>query len=323
MTKIGIVGYGNLGKASERIAFSRNDMEVVGIFTRRDPHTLSSPFGTPFFKQSDLDSFKGKIDVLVLATGSANDLVDLALEKAQHFNTIDSFDTHARMREYVTALDKVASDSDHLSLVGVGWDPGVFSLMRTLFDGVLTEGNTQTFWGKGVSQGHSEAIRKIEGVKKGIQYTVPKEDALQKARMGEGDTLTTRDKHLRECYVVLEDCADPDKIKQQISTMPNYFADYDTVVHFISDEEFDRNHKDMPHGGLVLRSGVVNGQKENMEFKLTLDSNPDFTASVLMAYARCLKRMFDDGERGAKTVLDVAPAKLFDCDSIEVVAKYL
>lgn len=323
MTKLGIVGYGNLGKASEKIACSRDDMTVVGIFTRRDPATMHSPFGTPFYSQDQLQQFVGKIDVLALCTGSANDLVDLALEQAKHFNTIDSFDTHARMREYVTALDAVALDNQHLSMVGVGWDPGVFSIMRTLFDGVLPNGHTVTFWGKGVSQGHSEAIRKLDGVVKAVQYTVPKEDALAMARAGQGSALTTRDKHLRQCFVVAEDGADLGKIACQIKSMPNYFADYDTEVNFVSSEEFDLNHTAMPHGGLVLRRGDVNGMAENLEFNLNLSSNPDFTASVLMAYARCLVRLYNKGVRGALTALDVPVSALTLGDRIDTIAKFL
>lgn len=322
MTKIGIVGYGNLGKACEKIVMSRDDMSLVGIFTRRDPATMISPYGSAFFRQDDLDRFENEIDVLALCTGSANDLVDLALKQAEKFNTVDSFDTHARMRDYVTALDKVATEHDHLSFVGIGWDPGVFSVMRALFEGVLPEGNTVTFWGKGVSQGHSEAIRKIDGVLKGIQYTIPKEDALEKAREGKGDTLTTRDKHLRECFVVARDDADKSAIENEIKSMPNYFADYDTVVHFITAEEFDRDHNAMPHGGLVLRSGSVNGKEENLEFKLTLSSNPDFTASVLMAYARSLKKMHESGVRGAKTIIDIPVGALLG-DRLDAIAKFV
>ncbi len=323
MVKLGIVGYGNLGKASERIAVQRDDMTLVGIFTRRDPDKMMSPFGTPFYRQDELEKFVNDIDVLALCTGSANDLVDLALKCGKSFNTVDSFDTHAKMKEYVTALDTVVIDSGHLSVVAVGWDPGVFSVMRTLFEGVLPEGTTTTFWGKGVSQGHSEAIRKLDGVLKGIQYTIPKEAALQKARQGQGDSLTTRDKHLRECFVVAEDGADLGKIENEIKTMPNYFADYDTIVHFVSEAEFNREHTRMSHGGIVLRSGEVSGEKQTMEFTLTLDSNPDFTASVLMAYARATKRLYDKGVRGAKTILDIPLVELLDSDRIDVIAKNL
>lgn len=319
--KIGIVGYGNLGKASEKIAVARDDMEVVGIFTRRDPATLSSPFGTPFYRQDDLPSFVGKIDVLALCTGSANDLTALGLKSAELFNTVDSFDTHAKMREYALGMKEVTEKNGNLSFIGIGWDPGMFSIMRCLFSSVLTDGDSQTFWGKGVSQGHSEAIRKIAGVKRGIQYTVPKEDALEKARAGQGASLTTRDKHLRECFVVAEDGADKALIEKTIKEMPNYFADYDTVVHFISEEEFDHDHKAMPHGGFVLRSGEVNGKKQGLEFSLTLESNPDFTASVLMTYARACVRMSKDGEVGVRTALDVPVSKLLDEEWIDIVGR--
>ena len=323
MIKFGIVGYGNLGRACEKIAAASEDFELVGIFTRRDPAVMTSPFGTPFFRQSDLPSFEGKIDVLALCTGSANDLVDLSKAAAVHFNTVDSFDTHAKMRGYVTDMEKIASESGHLSFIGIGWDPGLFSLMRALFGGVLADGNTQTFWGKGVSQGHSEAVRKIKGVLKGVQYTVPKQAALDAARRGEGASLTTRDKHLRECFVVAADDADKAEIEREIVTMPNYFDEYDTVVHFISAEEFDRDHTAMPHGGFVLRSGDVNGMKERVEFSLALDSNPDFTASVLMAYAKVNAKLYAAGERGAKTILDIPVIALTDEDRIDFIAHTL
>lgn len=323
MYRIGIVGYGNLGKACEKIAAASADFEVAGIFTRRDPASMTSPFGTPFFRQSELSSFEGKIDVLALCTGSANDLVELGKSAAKHFNTVDSFDTHAKMRGYVADMERIASESGHLSFIGIGWDPGLFSLMRALFGGVLAAGDTQTFWGKGVSQGHSEAVRKIKGVVKGIQYTVPKEAALEAARRGEGAALTTRDKHLRECFVVAAADADKAEIEREIVTMPNYFDEYDTVVHFITEEEFDRDHNKMPHGGFVLRSGEVNGQRERVEFSLALDSNPDFTASVLMAYAKVNCKLYAAGERGAKTILDIPVIALTDEDRLDFIAHTL
>lgn len=323
MYRIGIVGYGNLGRACEKIAAADGQFELVGIFTRRDPASLSSPFGTPFFRQSDLASFEGKIDVLALCTGSANDLVDLGKTAAVHFNTVDSFDTHAKMRSYVADMEKIACENGHLSFIGIGWDPGLFSLMRALFGGVLPGGSTQTFWGKGVSQGHSEAVRKIKGVVKGVQYTVPKQAALDAARRGEGASLTTRDKHLRECFVVAAADADKAEIEREIVTMPNYFDEYDTVVHFITEEEFDRDHTAMPHGGFVLRSGSVNGQHERVEFSLALDSNPDFTASVLMSYAKVNCKMASAGERGAKTILDIPVIALTDEDRLDFIAHNL
>lgn len=323
MTTIGIVGYGNLGKACERIACDRQDMKVAAIFTRRNPKELSSPFGTPFFAQDELEEFKGKLDVLALCTGSANDLIELGERAAAAFNTVDSFDTHAKMRGYVSNMTEITLANGTLAFIGIGWDPGIFSLMRALFDGVLSNGNTVTFWGKGVSQGHSEAIRKIDGVKRGIQYTIPKEDALEAARKGQGALLTTRDKHLRECFIVASDDADKVAIEAQIKNMPNYFSDYDTIVHFISEEEFDREHGSMPHGGMVLKSDTVNDKTSGLEFKLTLESNPDFTASVLMAYARACKKLYDNGERGVKTILDVPVSALSDKDYLDLIASVL
>lgn len=323
MIKFAIVGYGNLGRACERIAHDSEDFELVGIFTRRDPESMASPYGTAFYRQSDLERFKGKIDVMALCTGSANDLTDLGKRCAANFNTVDSFDTHARMREYVTDMEKITAEHGTLSFVGIGWDPGLFSLMRAVFGGVLSVGNTQTFWGKGVSQGHSEAIRKIKGVVKGIQYTVPKEDALEKARSGRGESLTTRDKHLRECFVVAAEDADKAEIERSIVTMPNYFAEYDTVVHFITAEEFDRDHNKMPHGGFVLRSGEVNGKQSNLEFSLKLESNPDFTASVLMAYAKANAKMYAEGARGVKTILDIPAVALTSENRIDYIAHTL
>ena len=323
MINFAIVGYGNLGRACEKIAHDDKNFNLVGIFTRRDPATMKSPFGTAFYNQSDIENFKGKIDVLALCTGSANDLTDLGKRCAKCFNTVDSFDTHARMKEYISDMQKINGENGTLSFVGIGWDPGLFSLMRAVFGGVLRDGNTQTFWGKGVSQGHSEAIRKIAGVVKGIQYTVPKQEALDKARSGHGETLTTRDKHLRECFVVAADDADKAEIERQIVTMPNYFDEYDTVVHFITAEEFDRDHNKMPHGGFVLRSGEVNGQHHNLEFSLKLDSNADFTASVLMAYVKANAKLYAAGERGTKTILDIPAIALTDEDRLEYIAHTL
>ncbi len=323
MIKFAIVGYGNLGKACEKIAMASDDFELVGIFTRRDPSTMQSPFGTQFFKQDEIENFKGKLDVVALCTGSANDLTSLGEKLAKDFNTVDSFDTHAKMGEYVETMNKINLENGTLSFVGIGWDPGVFSIMRALFEGVLNKGNTQTFWGKGVSQGHSEAIRRIDGVADAKQYTIPKDEALVKARSGEGATLTTRDKHLRECFVVAKDGADKACIEKTIKEMPNYFADYDTVVHFISYEEFDREHGGIPHGGFVLRAGEVNGTKDTLEFSLKLESNPDFTSNVLMAYARANAKMRAKGVTGAKTVIDVPVVDLLAGDWIDNVKKFV
>lgn len=323
MIKFAIVGYGNLGKACEKIAAASDDFELVGIFTRRDPSQMKSPFGTAFFKQDDIESFVGQIDVVALCTGSANDLTELGKRVAAKFNTVDSFDTHARMTEYASQMQKITIENGNLSFVGIGWDPGMFSLMRALFEGVLKDGNSQTFWGKGVSQGHSEAIRRIDGVENGIQYTIPKQEALDAARAGEGQNLTTRDKHLRECFVVAKEGADKALIEKTIKEMPNYFAEYDTIVHFISKEEFAREHNTIPHGGFVLRSGVSNGMKHNLEFSLKLESNPDFTASVLMAYARANAAMYEQGVRGTKTVIDIPVSALLPGKWLDKVHEYI
>ncbi len=323
MIRFAIVGYGNLGRACEKIAVASDDFDLVGIFTRRDPSSMQSPFGTPFFKQDEIENFKGKLDVVALCTGSANDLTSLGERLAKNFNTVDSFDTHAKMGEYVETMNKINLENNTLSFVGIGWDPGVFSIMRALFEGVLQNGNTQTFWGKGVSQGHSEAVRRIEGVEDAKQYTIPKEEALLKARNGEGESLTTRDKHLRECFVVAKDGADKDCIEKTIKEMPNYFADYDTVVHFISKEEFERDHKGIPHGGFVLRGGEVNGTKDALEFSLKLESNPDFTSNVLMAYARANAKMSARGVYGSKTVIDVAVGELVDGEWLDKIKKFV
>ena len=323
MVRIAIVGYGNLGKACEKIACTQDGFQLVGIFTRREPSSMKSPFGTAFYKQSDIENFKGKIDVLALCTGSANDLTDLGMRCAASFNTVDSFDTHARMRDYVTEMQRITTENGNLSFIGIGWDPGLFSLMRAVFGGVLPDGVSQTFWGRGVSQGHSEAVRRIEGVVKGIQSTVPKQEALDAARSGKGAELTTRDKHLRECFVVAAEGADKAEIERKIVTMPNYFDEYDTVVHFITEEEFDRDHGAMPHGGFVLRSGEVNGAHHSLEFALKLESNPDFTASVLMAYAKANARLFAKGVRGAMTILDIPAIALTDEDRTDYIAHTL
>lgn len=321
--KIAIVGYGNLGKACERIAIDSSDIEIVGIFTRRDPSALSSPYGTPFFRQEDIGMFKGRVDAACICTGSANDVTELGKRLAAEFNTVDSFDTHARMIEYAADMRKIAIENGRLCFVGIGWDPGLFSLMRALFDGVLPKGCTHTFWGRGVSQGHSEAIRRIEGVDDAKQYTVPKADALRLAREGKGDKLTDRDRHLRECYVVADDGADKDRIQREIVTMPNYFEPYDTVVHFISKAEFEKKHSGIAHAGFVMRSGEANGTSNGLEFSLKLDSNPNFTASVLMAYARANARLYALGERGARTILDIPISAVCGGEFISNVRKYV
>ena len=317
MTKIAIIGYGNLGKALERIACASDDLNVAGIFTRRDPKQMTSQFGAAFFKQDEIFDMAQDIDVACICTGSANDVTALGVRLAAVVNTVDSFDTHAKMSDYFAAMDKAATNANKLSIIGAGWDPGLFSLMRALFEGVLPNGGSHTFWGRGVSQGHSEAIRRIEGVLDARQYTVPKDEALRLAREG-GATLSDRDKHFRECYVVAEDGADRYRIKRSIVEMPNYFAPYDTSVTFIDAEQMREEHSAMPHAGFVLRTGSANGNTSRLEFSLKLDSNPDFTAAVMAAYARANVRLASKGECGARTVLDIPVSALFD-DRAEVI----
>lgn len=307
--RIGIVGYGNLGRGVLKSVAQNSDMSVEAIFTRRNNVEVEG-FG-PATNISEIEKFKDKIDVMILCGGSATDLPKQGPEISKYFNTVDSFDTHAKIPEYFEAVDKSAKESGKLSIISVGWDPGLFSLNRVYAESILPEGETYTFWGKGVSQGHSDAIRRVEGVKNGVQYTVPKEEALEKVRSGANPELTTREKHLRVCYVVLDEGADEEKVANEIKTMPNYFADYDTVVNFISEEEFNKEHRAMPHGGFVIRSGKTGaGNNEKIEFSLQLDSNPEFTSSVLTAYARAIYRMAKEGRKGAITVFDVAPSYL-------------
>lgn len=311
--RIGIVGYGNIGRGVEK-AISRNeDMELTAVFTRRDPSGVKiATEGVEVKHIDDMLSMKDKIDVMMLCGGSATDLPVMGPQIVQNFNTIDSFDTHARIPEYFANVDKAAKSGGHVGIISVGWDPGMFSLNRLYAESILVQGSTYTFWGKGVSQGHSDAIRRVEGVKNAIQYTVPVEDAVERVRSGSEPQLTTRDKHLRECYVVPEEGADLKKIEEAIKTMPNYFDDYDTTVTFITEEELKENHSKMPHGGFVIRSGETgtDGSKHIIEYSLKLDSNPEFTASVLVCYARAAYRLAKAGETGAKTVFDIAPALL-------------
>ncbi len=306
--KIGIMGYGNLGKGVLKSAKQNNDIEVVGVFSRRDNFVIEGVNTVHISKVAD---YKDKIDVMILCGGSATDLPEQGPVMAELFNTVDSFDTHAKIPGYFEAVDKAAKSSGNLSIISVGWDPGLFSLNRLIGQCILPEGKDYTFWGKGVSQGHSDAIRRIEGVQDGKQYTIPKEEALNKVRNGENPELTTREKHSRVCYVVLKDDADKNKVENEIKTMPNYFSGYDTEVNFISQEELDKNHSGLPHGGFVIRSGITgDGNKERIEFSLSLDSNPEFTSSVLVAYARAIARMAAEGKKGACTVFDVPPAYL-------------
>lgn len=307
---IGIVGYGNLGKGVEQAIKLNPDMELKGIFTRRDVNSVSSN-STKLFHISEIDKFQGEIDVMVLCGGSATDLDTQGPMIAANFNTVDSFDTHARIPEYFNKMNEVAKKSGTCSVIATGWDPGLFSLNRLLGLSILPQGNGYTFWGNGVSQGHSDAIRHVEGVKYAVQYTVPKTDAIKKVRSGSNPNLTTREKHERICYVVPEDNADILKIETQIKNMPNYFADYDTVVNFISAEEFNEKHRGMPHGGIVIRTGQTSlGTNQKIEFSIELNSNPEFTASVNVAYARAIYKFAQEGRTGAYTVFDIPLAYL-------------
>lgn len=303
-TRIAILGYGNLGRGVEIAVNNSNDMELVGVFTRRD--NLRTVSGTPSINVKDIIDYKNKIDVLILCGGSATDLPIQGPEMLADFNTVDSFDTHAKIPAYFNQMDEIAKKSGHLGVISVGWDPGLFSIARMMFGAMLPNGVDYTFWGKGVSQGHSDAIRRISGVKNAIQYTIPKREALDLVRGGTRPELTTRDKHLRECFVVAEDGADLDKIKQEIVNMPNYFSDYDTIVNFITEDELKANHSKMPHGGFVIRSGETSSDINNvLELAIKIDSNPQFTASILVAYARAVGRLVKEGAVGAKTVLDI------------------
>ena len=312
--RIGIVGYGNIGRGVEQSIKRNDDMELKAVFTRRDPAGVSIQTEGAVVKHfDDMEAMKNEIDVMILCGGSATDLPVIGPKVAASFNTIDSFDTHARIPEYFASVDKAAKEGGNIGIISVGWDPGMFSLNRLYAESILVQGSTYTFWGKGVSQGHSDAVRRIEGVKDCRQYTIPVEAAMEAVRSGAQPELTTRQKHTRECFVVAEEGADLSAIEQAIKTMPNYFDEYDTTVHFISQEELDRDHKGIPHGGVVLRSGVTGPQGENhhvIEYKLTLDSNPEFTGSVLTAYARAVARLAKEGQTGCKTVFDIAPAYL-------------
>ena len=325
--KIGILGYGNLGKGVESAVRQNDDMELTCIITRRNPASVKpATEGVEVYSVDDIEKLKDKIDVLVLCGGSATDLPEQTPEYAKYFNVIDSFDTHARIPEHFANVDKAAKENGHVALISCGWDPGMFSLMRLYGSAVLPEGNDYTFWGKGVSQGQSDAIRRVKGVKNGKQYTIPVEEALEAVRSGSNPELTTRQKHIRECFVVAEEGADLAQIENDIKTMPNYFADYDTVVHFISEEEFAANHSEIPHGGFVFRTGVTGLNKEHkhvVEYSLKLDSNPEFTSSVILSFARAINRLSNEGATGCKTVFDIAPAYLSPLSGEELRAHML
>lgn len=313
-TRIGILGYGNLGRGVECAVRQNDDMELAAVFTRRSPESVTILTETAkVCNIADVEQWKDKIDVMIICGGSATDLPKQTPEYVKYFNVVDSFDTHAKIPEHFANVDAAAKAGAHIGIISVGWDPGMFSLNRLYANAILPEGKDYTFWGKGVSQGHSDAIRRIEGVKNAKQYTIPVESALEAARSGSNPELTTRQKHTRECFVVLEEGADAARVEEAIKTMPNYFADYDTTVHFISEEELLANHSGIPHGGFVLRSGATGWEKENrhiIEYSLKLDSNPEFTASVLVAYARAAHRLASEGQSGCKTVFDIAPAYL-------------
>ena len=314
MIKIGIMGYGNIGRGIEVAVAKAPDMELAAVFTRRDPSSvaLKTP-GVPVVNVADIDAWKGKIDVMMLCGGSATDLPEQTPEYVKYFNVVDSFDTHAKIPQHFANVDKAAKESGHLGMISGGWDPGMFSLNRLYANAILPNGSDYTFWGKGISQGHSDAVRRIEGVADAKQYTTPVESALEQVRSGSNPVLTTRQKHTRECFVVLKEGADAAAVEKAIKEMPNYFDEYDTTVHFISQEELNEKHSAMPHGGFVLRTGSTGWDDENkhvIEYSLKLDSNPEFTGSVLVAYARAICKMASEGQTGCVTVFDVAPKYL-------------
>ena len=323
--KIGILGYGNLGRGVEAAIKKNDDMELVAVYTRREPASIKISTPSALVKSVDeLDNGKEDIDVLIICGGSATDLPEMTPKYAKMYNVIDSFDTHANIPTHFENVDKSAKETNHVGLISCGWDPGMFSLNRIFAASILPDGRDYTFWGKGVSQGHSDAIRRIDGVKDARQYTIPVEEAINRVRAGENPTFTTRQKHTRECFVVVEEGADKARIENEIKTMPNYFSDYDTTVHFITEEEMKANHSGLPHGGSVIYTGTSSeGTKHVVEYKLTLDSNPEFTGAVLVAYARAVGRLAVDGQTGCKTVLDIAPALLSPKSGEELRARML
>ncbi|MBP3421254.1 MAG: diaminopimelate dehydrogenase [Lachnospiraceae bacterium] len=325
--KVGIIGYGNLGRGIECAIKQNEDMELAAVFTRRNPADVKIlTEGVPVYHVDDVEKMQGKLDVVILCGGSATDLPKQTPVYAKYFNVVDSFDTHAKIPEHFDNVDAAAKEGGHVAMISCGWDPGMFSLNRLYANAILPDGNDYTFWGKGVSQGHSDAIRRVEGVKDGKQYTIPVEDALSAVRSGSNPELSTRQKHIRECFVVVEEGADKAKIEETIKNMPNYFADYDTIVNFISEEELKRDHSGIPHGGFVFRTGSTgwnNEHKHVIEYSLKLDSNPEFTASVIVAYARATVRMANEGMSGCKTVFDVAPAYLSPKSGAELRAHLL
>ncbi len=313
MIKVGIYGYGNLGKGVECAIKQNDDFSLVGIFSRRNPDSVKTCFNTPVYKAENVFDFASEIDVLIICGGSATDLPEQSPMLSKYFNVVDSFDTHAKIPEHFNNVDKVCKENNKTSLISSGWDPGLFSINRVYASSVLADSKYYTFWGKGVSQGHSDAIRRISGVKDAKQYTIPVESSLELVRSGVNPELSTREKHLRECFVVAEEGADLARIENEIKTMPNYFADYDTTVHFISQEELNEKHAGIPHGGFVICSGKTGVNLQNnhvIEYSLKLDSNPEFTASVLVCYARAVYKLSKEKSYGCKTVFDVPPAYL-------------
>ena len=322
--RVGIYGYGNLGRGVELALAKSSDMETVGVFTRRAPETVKTQTGIPVYAANDLENMQSQIDVLILCGGSSTDLPKQTPSLAKLFNVVDSFDTHAKIPEHFKAVDEAAKASKKVAAISVGWDPGMFSLARLFGGAILPSGNQYTFWGKGVSQGHSDAIRRIDGVLDAKQYTIPVESALARVRSGENPCFSTREKHLRECFVVAKEGADKARIENEIKTMPNYFADYDTTVHFISQAELNEKHAGLPHGGVVIASGETgNGNKHVIEYSLKLDSNAEFTSSVLVAYARAVYKLWQTGDCGCKTVFDIPPAYLSPKSREELLAELL
>ncbi|MBQ3642849.1 diaminopimelate dehydrogenase [bacterium] len=317
--RLAILGYGNLGRGVEFAVSQNPDVELVAVFTRRNPETVKINSNAKVVSVDEIENWKDKIDVLILCGGSATDLPVQTPKYAKIFNVIDSFDTHAKIPEHFANVDKSAKENNKVAIISVGWDPGLFSLNRMYANAILPEGKDYTFWGKGISQGHSDAIRRIEGVKDAKQYTIPIEKALKSVQNCENPTLTTREKHIRECFVVAEEGADKARIEAEIKNMPNYFADYDTTVHFISQDELIKNHSAMPHGGFVLRSGKTGGGCNHLiEYRLKLESNPEFTSNVLVAYARAAYKLAQEGETGCKTVFDIAPKYLINKSNEEL-----
>ena len=327
MIRIGIYGYGNLGKGVEQAIRKNKDTQLKAVFSRRDPSSVKiATEGVPVVEAAKIGDYKDEIDVLIICGGSATDLPEMTPALVRDFNVVDSFDTHANIPVHFANVDKAAKESGKIGFISVGWDPGMFSLARLYSNCILTEGEDYTFWGKGVSQGHSDAVRRIDGVKDARQYTVPVEKALNDVRSGKNPKLTTREKHTRVCYVVAEENADKARIENEIKTMPNYFADYDTTVNFITAEEMARDHSGLPHGGMVIRSGKTGANDEHnhvIEYSLKLDSNPEFTASVLIAFARAAYRLNKEGQTGCRTVFDVAPAYLSAQTHDEIIAHML